>query len=71
MRSKELQDLVVSALVLALAFGIALTGVIRAFFELRSLAIAFLMSIVGVSVAFVLHEMGHRFVASQKVGLLC
>jgi len=62
-RSKELRDLVVSALLLALAFGIALSGGVRAFFEPQRLIIVSLMAIVGVSLGFVLHEMGHRFVA--------
>ena len=65
MRSKELRDLVISALLLALAFGIALSGGFRAFFEPRTLVIVSLMSIVGVSLGFVLHEMGHRFVARR------
>jgi len=65
MRAKELKDLVISALLLALAFGIALPGGFRAFFEPRSLIIICLMSIVGVSMGFVLHEMGHRFVARR------
>ncbi|HEX75509.1 MAG TPA: site-2 protease family protein [Dehalococcoidia bacterium] len=65
MRSKELKDLVISALILALAFGIALSGGFRAFFEPGRLIIVFLMAIVGVSLGFVLHEMGHRFVARR------
>jgi len=65
MRSKELKDLGVSALLLALAFGIALSGGFRAFFEPRSLIIVSLMAIVGVSLGFVLHEMGHRLVARR------
>ena len=65
MRAKELKDLSISALLLALAFGIALSGGFRAFFEPRSLIIICLMSIVGVSLGFVLHEMGHRFVARR------
>ena len=65
MRSKELKDLFISALLLALAFGIALSGGFRAFFEPQILIIVFLMSIVGVSLGFVLHEMGHRLVARR------
>lgn len=65
MRSKELRDLVISALLLALAFGIALSGGFRAFLEPRTLVIVSLMSIVGVSLGFILHEMGHRFVARR------
>jgi len=65
MRSKELKDLVVSALLLALAFGIALSGGLRAFFEPWRLIIVSLMAVVGVSSGFVLHEMGHRLVARR------
>jgi len=65
MRSKELRDLTVSGLVLALAFGIALSGGYRAFLEPRRLLIVFLMSIVAVSAGFILHEIGHRFVARR------
>ena len=65
MRSKELKDLGISALLLALAFGIALSGGFRAFFEPWTLVIVSLMAIVGVSLGFVLHEMGHRFVARR------
>ncbi len=65
MRVKELKDLVISALALALAFGIALSGGYRAFFAPQSLVIVFLMSIVAVSLGFVLHELGHRFVARK------
>jgi Zn-dependent protease len=65
MRSKELKDLGISALLLALAFGIALSGGFRAFFEPRGLIIVSLMAVVGISLGFVLHEMGHRFVARR------
>ena len=65
MKSKELKDLIISALVLALAFGIALSGGYRAFSEPRLLILVFLMSIIAVSLGFVLHEMGHRFVGRR------
>ena len=39
MKAKELRDLVISALVLALAFGIALSGGFRAFTQPRILVI--------------------------------
>jgi len=67
MKSKELKDLIISALVLALAFGIALSGGYRAFSEPRLLILVFLMSIIAVSLGFVLHELGHRFVG-RKLG---
>jgi len=65
MRAKELKDLVTSAVLLALAFGIALSGGFRAFFEPWSLIIVSTMALVGVSLGFVLHEMGHRIVARR------
>jgi Zn-dependent protease len=65
MRAKELRDLTVSALVLALAFGIALSGGYRAFSTPRLLLLIFLMSIIAVSLGFILHEIGHRFVARR------
>ena len=65
MRSRELKDLVISALLLALAFGIALSGGFRAFFVPWRLITVSLMAVVGVSSGFVLHEMGHRLVARR------
>jgi Zn-dependent protease len=65
MRSKELKDLVISALLLALAFGIALSGGYGAFLAPQNLLLVSLMSLVAVSLGFVLHEMGHRFVARR------
>ncbi len=65
MKPKELEDLVISALLLALAFGIALSGGVRAFSEPRSLLTVCLMAVVSVSLGFVLHEMGHRFLARR------
>ncbi len=65
MKPKELKDLVISALLLALAFGIALSGGFRAFSEPRSLLTVCLMAVVSVSLGFVLHEMGHRFLAKR------
>lgn len=65
MRLKEIKDLVISALALALAFGIALSGGYRAFSMPGLLVTVFLMSIVAVSLGFVLHEIGHRFVARR------
>jgi Zn-dependent protease len=65
MRSKELKDLVLSALLLALAFGIAFSGGLRAFSEPRILVDRVLVAIVSVSLGFVLHEMGHRFLAKR------
>ena len=65
MKWKELKDLVISALVLALAFGIALSGGFRAFFVPWRLITVFLMALAGVSSGFILHEIGHRIVARR------
>jgi Zn-dependent protease len=65
MKTRELRDLVISALLLALAFGIAFAGGFRALFNPGILIILFLIALVGVSTGFVLHELGHRFVARR------
>lgn len=65
MKSKELEELVVSALLLALAFGIAFAGGLRAIFEPAQLISMFLVALIGVCTGFVLHELGHRFVARK------
>lgn len=65
MKTRELKDLVVSALLLALAFGIAFSGGFRAILEPGRLIGMFLLALVGVSAGFVLHELGHRFVARR------
>lgn len=66
MKARELIDLVISALLLALAFGIAFAGGFRAIFQPDKLISLFLLSLVGVSLGFVLHELGHRFVARKS-----
>ena len=65
MKSRELRDLVVSALLLALAFGLAFSGGFRALSYPGILISMFLLALVGVSAGFVLHELGHRFVARR------
>ena len=65
MKTKELKDLTVSALVLALAFGIAFSVGFRAFRSPASLLVFCLVALVGVSSGFVLHELGHRFMARR------
>jgi hypothetical protein len=66
MKANELRDLVISAVLLAVAFGIALSGGFFPSLPDRSdLLKAMLMSLVGVSLGFVLHEMGHRFLARR------
>jgi Zn-dependent protease len=65
MKTKELRDLVISALVLALAFGIALSGGFRAFQQPDVLVLVIGMSLVAVSLGFILHELGHRIIARK------
>ncbi|MFC1994959.1 site-2 protease family protein [Chloroflexota bacterium] len=65
MKAKELRDLVISALVLALAFGIALSGGFRAFQKPGVLVLVIGMSLVAVSLGFILHELGHRLIARR------
>lgn len=65
MKAKELRDLVVSALVLALAFGIALSGGFRAFQQLGILVLVIGIAFVAVSLGFVFHELGHRLIARR------
>lgn len=65
MKAKELRDIVVSALVLALAFGISLSGGLSAFQQPGALVVVIGMSLVAVSLGFVFHEMGHRLIARR------
>jgi Zn-dependent protease len=65
MKAKELRDLVISALVLALAFGIALSGGFRAFQQPGILVLVIGMAFVAVSLGFVFHELGHRLIARK------
>jgi len=65
MRVKELRDLVISALALALAFGIALSGGFRAFQQPAILVLVIGMALVAVSLGFVCHELGHRLIARR------
>lgn len=65
MRAQEFKDLSISAVVLAVAFGIAFSGGFRAFLDLRRLGVFILISLVAVSLGFVLHEIGHRYMARK------
>jgi Zn-dependent protease len=65
MKTKEVLDLIISSVVLAAAFGIALSGGYSAFSDPRGLAVISLMALAGVSSGFVLHELGHRFLARR------
>ena len=65
MKSRELKDLVMSAVLLALAFGIAFSGGFRALFNPGQLITMFLLALVVISAGFILHELGHRFIARR------
>jgi Zn-dependent protease len=65
MNIKELRELVISALVIALAFGIAMSGGLQAFKEPAWLLRTAGFALVGVSTGFVLHELAHRMVARR------
>lgn len=66
---KELKELIISAVVLALAFAImfegGLSGIVEGEGILAALSESFLMSMIAVSFGFILHELGHRFVARR------
>jgi len=66
---RELRDLTTSALVLALAFAIMLQGGLQGVLQEQDamyyLLRKFLMALIGISLGFVLHELGHRFVARK------
>jgi Zn-dependent protease len=65
MKQEELQDLTISAILLALAFGIALSGGISVISRPGELGYAFSLSLVGVSSGFIIHELGHRYLARR------
>jgi len=67
MSEKELRDLVISAAALALAFTILFLHGFDAFAKntLGEFVSVFVMSLIGVSLGFVLHELGHRYVARK------
>lgn len=63
MDMREFRELAISSAALAIAFGIAFSGGYR---RITNLGIdIFLVSAVAVSVSFVLHELGHRYVARR------
>jgi len=65
MKGKEFGSLVISALVLALAFGISMSGGFRAFQQPAVLLIVIAISLIAVSLGFIFHELGHRIVARK------
>ena len=63
--NNEIRDLVISAGALALAFGISFSGGITALLQPIALAYAVIASLLAVSTGFILHELGHRFMANR------
>lgn len=59
--NKELQEILISAVALAIAFSIASHGGIPGIFSLDAKTI--IISFVSVSLGFIVHELCHRFVA--------
>jgi Zn-dependent protease len=62
-KGRELRDIAVSALLLAFAFSIAMSGGIYA--ELSEITTTLPSALLGVSLGFVFHELGHRFTARR------
>ncbi len=63
MEMQEIKEIFISAVALAIAFSIAFSGGYRG---ITSLGIGvFFMSIIAVSLSFVLHELGHRYAARR------
>ncbi len=65
---KELRDLVVSAVVISLAFAIAFAdGLFGLAANIGTIPFLFIVSLVTVAISFIAHELGHRFM-SRKFG---
>jgi Zn-dependent protease len=60
---RELRDIATSALLLAFCFSIAVNGGIYA--ELSDITGDLPLALVGVSLGFIFHELGHRFTARR------
>jgi len=65
MEIEELKDIVVSAVALALAFGIAFSGGVGGLTNIFSLINSFLIALITVSISFIFHELGHRTLARK------
>ncbi len=63
MELREMKELAISALVLAVAFSVALNGGLSGIERLNVIIVA--ASLVTVSLGFLLHELGHRFTARR------
>ena len=65
MRAKELRNLGISALILALAFGIVLSGGFPAFQQPAILVFNVGIALAAVSLGFVFHELAFRLVSRR------
>jgi Zn-dependent protease len=65
MQTRELKDILISAIALALAFAIALSGGIEVITNPAKLIFMTSVSLIAVSSGFVLHEMLHRLTAKK------
>jgi hypothetical protein len=65
MRAKELRDLVISTLVLALALGVALSSGFPAYQQQAILVFTVGIDLVAVSLGFVFNELAHQLVARR------
>jgi Zn-dependent protease len=61
----EILEFVLSALILGIAFGVAIAGGAGAFFNMAGLRNTIFQSLIIVAFAFVLHELAHRVVARR------
>lgn len=66
--NKELKDLFFAWLIISLAFAILLGGGIGIFLSLSSIVLSFGVSVLTVGIAFIFHEIMHKFMA-QRYGL--
>ncbi len=62
---KEIQDLLVSMLVITFAFAFALSGYGLMYIDWALFPTALLISVFAVATGFILHELGHKFVANK------
>jgi Zn-dependent protease len=68
-RVREIAEIAISALVLALSFGIFFSGGLEGLSNTPKLLRMSLYSLLTVSLGFILHEMAHRYVA-RKLGYI-
>ncbi|MFX1295890.1 MAG: site-2 protease family protein [Promethearchaeota archaeon] len=62
---KEIQDLLIAMIVITFAFAIALSGYGIMYVDWSFFPLALLISLLAVSTGFILHELGHKFMANK------